>query len=208
MKKQHPSWKGIVPCFESGREYLDWCMNFIDIRKSFDPKYANYFLEIRGAVNKYNYDVPIDEDEMCAALERSQATGEMIDIVPNEEYLPGGERAGQNDGWKSHLEFLSKENYFKKKKDEDELQDARFFVDRAKWHFAKTMADIPHWYCLLKECEDKEKFIRFAKYIVEHSVPGEFYGKTYQYLFLDDYKYWIMDESPEVCDLINRDKVK
>ena len=27
MKKQHPSWKGIVPCFESGREYLDWIQN-------------------------------------------------------------------------------------------------------------------------------------------------------------------------------------
>lgn len=145
---------------------------------------------------------------MCAALERSQATGEMIDIVPNDEYLSGGEREGQYDGWEYHIEFLPMEEYFKKQQEELELQDARFFIDRAEWHFAKTMPQIPHWYCILKEYENKEEFTWFAKYIVEHSVPGQFYGKTYNYFFLDGYKYWIMDERPEDCDLINRDKVE
>ena len=208
MKAQHPSWQGIVPCFESGREYLDWCKRFIDIWDQFDPKFANYFLEIRGAINRYNYDTPIEEKVMCAALERSQATGEMIEIVPNDEYLPGGEREGQYDGWEYHIEFLPMEEYFKKQQEELELQDARYFIDRAEWHFAKTMPQIPHWYCLLKEYDDKEEFTWFAKYIVEHSTPGQFYGKTYNYFFLDGYKYWIMDERPEDCDLINRDKVE
>ena len=51
------------------------------------------------------------------------------------------------------------------------------------------------------------EFLWFATYIKEHSKPGQFYGKTYYYFFLDGYKYWSMDENPEDCDLINRDKV-
>ncbi len=38
-------------------------------------------------------------------------------------------------------------------------------------------------------------------------MPGEFYGKTYRYFYFGNYKYWIMDERPEDCDLINRDIV-
>ena len=120
MKKQHPSWKGIVPCFESGREYLDWIQNFIQIWEQFNPKYVNYFLELRGAVYPLSYDVPIDENEMCSALERSQATGEMIDIAPEEEYLPGGAREGQCDGWTYHIEFMTPEDYFKKRRENAE----------------------------------------------------------------------------------------
>ena len=208
MTKQHPSWEGIVPCFKSGREYLDWVKNFIQIWEHFNPQYVNYFLELRGAVNPFSYDAPISENEMCSALERSQITGEMIDIDPNEEYLPGGEREGQLDGWHYHLVFLTKDEYFRKKKEEDEMQRARTFIDRAEWHFAKTMPQIPHWYCLLKECEDKDEFHWFARYVWEHSVPGEFCGRTYKYCYLGQYKYWLMDPGPEECDLINRDEVK
>ena len=43
------------------------------------------------------------------------------------------------------------------------------------------------------------------QYLVTHSVPGTFFGRTYQYLFLDDWKYWIMDDNPLDCDLINRE---
>ena len=32
-----------------------------------------------------------------------------------------------------------------------------------------------------------------------------FAKNTYQYLFLDDWKYWIMDDNPTDCDLINRE---
>ena len=46
------------------------------------------------------------------------------------------------------------------------------------------------------------------KKILENSVPGQFYGKTYHYFFLDGWKYWIMDENPADCDLINRELLK
>ena len=82
---------------------------------------------------------------------------------------------------------------------------ARAFVEAQQWIFAKTMADIPHYYCLKKNCPDPEEFDWFVRHLVTHSVPGTFYGKTYRYFFLDEWKYWIMDASPADCDLINRE---
>lgn len=114
MKEQHPSWKGIVPCFESGREYLDWIKDIFAQEGTYDPKYRYYFWRLSGSVSKYSYDAPIDEEEMCAALERSQITGEMIDLEPDDEFLPGGEREGQLDGWEYHIVFRSKEDFSKK----------------------------------------------------------------------------------------------
>lgn len=84
-------------------------------------------------------------------------------------------------------------------------EKAMAFVDAQQWVFAKTMADIPHFYCLKKNCVDPEQFDWFVQYLVAHSVPGTFYGRTYQYLFLGDWKYWIMDDNPTDCDLINRE---
>lgn len=82
---------------------------------------------------------------------------------------------------------------------------ARAFVEAQEWIFAKTMADIPHFYCLKKKSLNPEEFEWFVQHLVTHSVPGEFYGKTYHYYYLDGWKYWIMDENPDDCDLINRE---
>ena len=87
-----------------------------------------------------------------------------------------------------------------------DLARVRSFIETHEWHFAKTMPQIPHWYCLRKDKNDVEDFLWFAQYIREHSVPGLFYGKTYFYYYLDGYKYWTMDDRPDDCDLINRDK--
>lgn len=94
------------------------------------------------------------------------------------------------------------------KESDTNLTRVRNFIDTHEWHFAKTMPQIPHWYCLLKDKGDVEEFRWFAAYIREHSVPGTFYGKTYHYFYLDGYKYWWMDPTVEECDLINRDKVE
>ena len=84
-------------------------------------------------------------------------------------------------------------------------EKARAFVDGQQWIFAKTMADIPHFYCLKKNSVDPEEFDWFVQYLVDHSVPGTFFGRMYQYLFLDDWKYWIMEEDPTECGLINKE---
>lgn len=90
----------------------------------------------------------------------------------------------------------------------EELERVRQFIDTHEWHFAKTMPQIPHWYCLLKDKNDKEDFRWFATHIRKHSKPGQFYVRTYYYYYLDGYKYWWMDNAVEECILINRDEVK
>ena len=88
MRTQHQSWEGIVPCFESGQEYLDWIQNWMEWEGKVPEEYADYFREVGNAVRHQGYERPISEKKMCRALERSQRTGEMIDIVPDPEFLP------------------------------------------------------------------------------------------------------------------------
>jgi hypothetical protein len=49
------------------------------------------------------------------------------------------------------------------------------------------------------------RFSNETQYAKGHSASGEFYGKTYHYFYLDNWKYWIMDKRPEDCNLINRE---
>lgn len=114
-KKQHPSWEGIVPCFEFGREYLDWTQHWSSWRENVPPEYESYFLEVGNAVRHQGYDRSIPEKKMIRALERSQRTGEMVDVVLDPECLPGGALEGQCDGLHYHIEMVSKEEYFKRR---------------------------------------------------------------------------------------------
>ena len=78
------------------------------------------------------------------------------------------------------------------------------FINSQNWIFAKTMADIPHWYCLKSKCDDKDSWDWFVRIMDMYGVEGTFCGKTYTYLYWGEYRYWMMDPTPEECDLINR----
>lgn len=81
------------------------------------------------------------------------------------------------------------------------------FINSQNWIFAKTMADIPHWYCLKAQCKDNGAWNWFVHYMVENSVERFFYGKSYKYFYWGEYRYWMMDPTPEECDLINRCRI-
>jgi len=89
-----------------------------------------------------------------------------------------------------------------------EEQRVQRFVDSQEWIFARTMADIPHWYCLKRNCSSPDEWDWFVHYMEDYGICGQFYGKTYQYLYLGEYRYWMMDPTPEECDLINRCLIK
>ena len=84
------------------------------------------------------------------------------------------------------------------------IQSLNNFINSQNWIFAKTMAEIPHWYCLKSLCEDEGEWKWFVRIIEEYGVDGVFYGRIYKYLYWGDYRYWMMDPTPEECDLINR----
>lgn len=64
-----------------------------------------YYSDIINAVDIYSYDVPIPLPTMFEALERAEQQGKQIQIVPDADFLEGGARAGQCDGWTYHVEL-------------------------------------------------------------------------------------------------------
>ena len=72
----------------------------------------------------------------------------------------------------------------------------RFIKDR-KWIFAKTYAKTaPHEYTVLDDLERPENFVKFQDFARKIEADGyseAFGGRTYKYLRVGQYKYWVMD---------------
>jgi len=75
------------------------------------------------------------------------------------------------------------------------------------------MPKIPHWYARKKEWVTPDNFTRayswisLTRFISRHGEKESFYKKTYSYLYHDGFKYWVMDENPDVAEIINRAKI-
>jgi hypothetical protein len=77
------------------------------------------------------------------------------------------------------------------------------FIDEVSWRFAKTMPEIPHYYIVREELsKDRIKiFDEIEVYINKKGYRASFQNKTYNYLNLGDYKYWVID------NILNRAKL-
>lgn len=113
------AWKIRIPYFNTGEEYFNWIADLPEF--GIPEAYLQYFRGLYDATLHKGYECPIKKEKMIRALKRSQRTGEMIDIVPDKEFLPGGAREGQCDGWTYHIEFVSMRDYFSADYDEREL---------------------------------------------------------------------------------------
>ena len=111
-----PAWKIRIPYFNSGEEYFQWIQDIPE--ESLPEAYERYFRELYNATVYKGYERPISKQKMVKALERSQRTGKMIVVAPDKEFLPGGSREGQCDGWTYHVEFVSMKDYFSADYDE------------------------------------------------------------------------------------------
>ena len=76
------------------------------------------------------------------------------------------------------------------------------------WHFAKSMPQIPHFYARRKEWPDKKQFEELVVFLRENSVEEKFFSKTFQYFYLNDWKYWTMGSLAEKTQIINKAKIK
>lgn len=111
-----PAWRIRIPYFNSGEEYFQWIQ---DIPKESLPEaYERYFRNLYMATVHQGFERPIPKQKMIKALERSQRTGKMIVVAPDKEFLPGGSREGQCDGWTYHIEFVSMQDFFSADYDE------------------------------------------------------------------------------------------
>lgn len=88
----------------------------------------------------------------------------------------------------------------------DELTDTDIaaFIEANEWKFAKTMARIPHAYCLKEKCTDPEMFERFVMHIRKHGYVGKFFTKTFVYFDVGQHQYWTMGSPLHETILINR----
>ncbi len=78
------------------------------------------------------------------------------------------------------------------------------FIEANEWKFAKTMARIPHTYCLKERCTDPDMFERFVMHIRRHGYEGKFFKKTFVYFDVGQFQYWTMGSPLHETILINR----
>lgn len=64
-----------------------------------------YYGNIVNAVETHSYDVPIPLPQMYEALERAEQQNKRVEIVPDNDFLEGGARYGQCDGWTYRIEL-------------------------------------------------------------------------------------------------------
>jgi len=88
----------------------------------------------------------------------------------------------------------------------EELTDADIaaFIEANEWKFAKTMARIPHEYCLKERCTDPDMFERFVMHIRRHGYEGRFFKRIYIYFDVGPHQYWTMGDPLHKEILINR----
>jgi hypothetical protein len=82
--------------------------------------------------------------------------------------------------------------------------DIKNFIASNTWTFAKTMAHMPHEYCLKKKCRNPEAFERFVMHIRNNGYAKYFYRKIFMYFNVGPYQYWTMGAPLEETILINR----
>jgi len=103
-----------------------------------------------------------------------------------------------------------------------EMAEIRAFIGSVKWQFAKTMAFCPHFYNILEWNPEKSGgFFKLVSAIFNHGYKREWptpeemksFGerkvtkRIVTYFNVDEYKYWVMDDTIEDTTLINRAKL-
>ena len=84
------------------------------------------------------------------------------------------------------------------------------FIAEARWLFAQTMPEWPHWYVLKRWHPQREaEFMELVRLIFETGrdqvwQPGTPRERTTRYLNVGEFKYWVMDPTIDTSDLINR----
>lgn len=74
------------------------------------------------------------------------------------------------------------------------VEQARAYVNRTEWRFAKTMSDHnPHWYVVWfhqKQDADREGYDALRELITRYGWKRRWHGITWRTFTLDDHDYW------------------
>jgi hypothetical protein len=83
------------------------------------------------------------------------------------------------------------------------LDEARAFIARATWVFARTVPEWPHWYAVRRDCARIGLAADFAAFQASIETAGydRWWGwRTWRTLDVDDFIYWLDGKD----NLINR----
>lgn len=90
---------------------------------------------------------------------------------------------------------------------QSERMRAKVLLEAAVWRFAKTMAEIPHYYTLRKDWPDQQAFDFVVSVMRKYPTIKPFFGRSYKYFIPienDEHQYWTMEREHETPILINR----
>lgn len=84
------------------------------------------------------------------------------------------------------------------------------FIDNNNWVFAKTMAEIPHYYIVRDNLSenDKKLFDEFDVFVKKNGYTKEFYSKQYTYFNIGKFKYWVIENILNRAELEIEEKIK
>lgn len=90
---------------------------------------------------------------------------------------------------------------------QSERERADRYIGQVRWQFAKTMPQCPHFYTLQRWAPALwDEFRWFCHLIPEYGWKESFAGRPQTYLYVGEWKYWIMS-GPDEAILINRARV-
>ena len=85
------------------------------------------------------------------------------------------------------------------------LDDARAYIAKVRWTFARSMPKSPHWYTVRsKRPELTQDFLAFAQLIQGRGVLKIWGDCVRAYLEVDDWEYWTMGARVPETSIINR----
>lgn len=97
--------------FARGKEIFETMQEWLRYREGVPEYDLRYALMICQACEEYSHDTPISKEVIYEYLEKAEKEDKRIQIVPDDEFLPGGPRHGQCDGWRYHPVLISKNIY-------------------------------------------------------------------------------------------------
>jgi len=123
--------------------------------------------------------------------------------APTTKQSPGAQEAVQGDDEREEATMLERTP-----SDSLTHAQARRWLEAQRWHFAKTMPDNPHSYCLRREAADEGMFEAVVAHIREFGQPYPWWGTVYLQYVAGDFAYWTMGKRPQETILVNRKPLK
>jgi hypothetical protein len=88
-------------------------------------------------------------------------------------------------------------------------EEALAFIAGNHWTFAKSMPQVPHYWCSVKTATDAADLTRFLYFIHENGQRMR-WGRSppRSYLDVDGWRYWFMSDHPSKSILANRELIE